>query len=249
MKTRNLPKQEDNLPAVFGHIDKAMKMAWGLEELRALGIPAKGVIEYGKVRAKPIVFEDLGVEIVIVGYLDKAVMLDDGSAAVIEFKTTDPSPHGLKLFSRQIHAYQYGLEHPAIQEPLEVTRLALVVYNAYAGTFKIDKKALEAVKQEDTARIIEMAAHRKGGDESASEPTLATPRSFSCAMTGTVVHYPVDIDRQGFELEVQRIAQIAAMEDMPHSGEGCMICAHAAEINRYQANLAAMQDKKRAKAS
>lgn len=38
---------------------------------------------------------------------------DDGSYGVIDFKTSKPSSESSSLYSRQLHAYAYSLEHPA----------------------------------------------------------------------------------------------------------------------------------------
>ncbi len=38
---------------------------------------------------------------------------DDGSYGVIDFKTSNPSKDSANMYSRQLHAYAYALEHPA----------------------------------------------------------------------------------------------------------------------------------------
>jgi len=38
---------------------------------------------------------------------------DDGSYGVIDFKTSNPSKESANMYSRQLHAYAYALEHPA----------------------------------------------------------------------------------------------------------------------------------------
>ena len=41
------------------------------------------------------------------------VSFDDGTYGVMDFKTSNPSSESAELYSRQLHAYAYALEHPA----------------------------------------------------------------------------------------------------------------------------------------
>ena len=47
------------------------------------------------------------------GRFDIVLSFDDGSYGVIDFKTSKPSSESSSLYSRQLHAYAYALEHPA----------------------------------------------------------------------------------------------------------------------------------------
>lgn len=46
------------------------------------------------------------------GRFDSVMQFDDGAFGVVDFKTTEPSPHLIPFYSRQLHAYAYALEHP-----------------------------------------------------------------------------------------------------------------------------------------
>lgn len=49
----------------------------------------------------------------ISGRFDIVVSFDDGTYGVIDFKTSNPSKDSALLYSRQLHAYAYALEHSA----------------------------------------------------------------------------------------------------------------------------------------
>jgi hypothetical protein len=209
MVTRNLPKPKSELPRLFKHVDRGMKQSWAVEHLRALGVPAKELVTLERVRSKPIEYPELGVSLTIGGYLDRLVLLEDDTYEVIDFKMTDPNPAGLALFARQLHGYVQCLEDPAIGEAREVTRVSLVVFDAYDGIFKISSENLKKATE---------------------NPGLVT---FSAGQMGRVVYRPLELDRSSFFEELERIAGIAARLEMPESGANCTVCAHAAEINRF----------------
>ena len=49
----------------------------------------------------------------ILGKVDSLIEFEDGSWGVIDFKTTQTRGDHIRLYSRQLHAYVYGLENPA----------------------------------------------------------------------------------------------------------------------------------------
>jgi hypothetical protein len=55
---------------------------------------------------------------------------DDGSYGVVDFKTSKPSSESSNLYSRQLHAYAYALEHPAPRKLTlsPVTKLGLLYF-------------------------------------------------------------------------------------------------------------------------
>jgi len=104
------------LPGIFSAISYLQKEYYSnrrLEEL-SLGLPP-GVIRFGEkwVRSRPVELEGRTSTCYINGRFDIVAELDDGSWAVIDFKTGNPSEEKTGFYGRQLHAYAYALEHPA----------------------------------------------------------------------------------------------------------------------------------------
>jgi hypothetical protein len=74
-----------------------------------------GVVTLGeqRVQSSPIKFDDLESTAVIAGRFDVVAELDDGSFAVMDFKTGNPSEEKVDMYGRQLHAYAFALENPA----------------------------------------------------------------------------------------------------------------------------------------
>jgi len=67
----------------------------------------------------------------ISGKLDSMIQFDDGSFAVVDFKTTKADPNKANVYSRQLNAYAYALENAAqaTASPLTpISRLGLLVF-------------------------------------------------------------------------------------------------------------------------
>jgi hypothetical protein len=91
-----------------------------------------GIVTYGeqKVQSIPIKFDDLESTCFIAGRFDVVAELDDGSFAVMDFKTANPSEDKVEMYSRQLHAYAFALENPA-QGALKlhpISRMGLLFY-------------------------------------------------------------------------------------------------------------------------
>jgi len=65
------------------------------------------------VKSSPISLPGHEATCVIKGNFDIVIDFDDGSYGVVDFKTGKPDEEKPALFSRQLHAYAYALEHPA----------------------------------------------------------------------------------------------------------------------------------------
>jgi len=74
-----------------------------------------GIVTLGekRVQSAPIKFDDLESTCVIAGRFDVVAELDDGSFAVLDFKTGNPSEDKVDMYGRQLHAYAFALENPA----------------------------------------------------------------------------------------------------------------------------------------
>jgi len=103
------------LPGVFGRISYLQKEHYS--EKRTEDICPKlppGVIRYGEkwVRSRPIELPGCSSICYINGRFDIVAELDDGSYAVVDFKTGNPADEKSTLYSRQLHAYMLALENP-----------------------------------------------------------------------------------------------------------------------------------------
>jgi hypothetical protein len=74
-----------------------------------------GIVTYGEQRVQsiPITFDDLESTCFIAGRFDVVAELDDGTFAVLDFKTGNPSEEKVEMYGRQLHAYAFALENPA----------------------------------------------------------------------------------------------------------------------------------------
>jgi hypothetical protein len=156
LKSRGLIKPKDNLPRIFNHIDGCMKRVYDIAALQSLGIPAKGLIDKAYVKSAPIAFEEHGVSLVIGGYLDQGVLLEDDTIGIYDFKSTDPNHDRILMYGRQLHSYLTGIENPASGEGREVTDLGLIVFNAYEGTMTRDNKGNVAQRGKEEVITIEV---------------------------------------------------------------------------------------------
>ena len=74
-----------------------------------------GVVKYGEswVESRPLSVPDHASTCFIRGRFDSVLEFEDGSYAVIDFKTTSTQSGHLPLYTRQLHAYAYALERAA----------------------------------------------------------------------------------------------------------------------------------------
>ena len=91
-----------------------------------------GIITLGekRVRSSQISFDGLTSTCHISGRFDVIASLDDGSYAVMDFKTGNPSEEKAAMYGRQLHAYGLALENPAPGELglSPVSRLGLLYF-------------------------------------------------------------------------------------------------------------------------
>lgn len=103
-------------PKVFGRIDSLMKGLFANQPSSRISrdLPPGKVTLQGKwVASEPIRFSGIEASGYIKGAFDSVIAFDDGTYAVIDFKTSQPSPAHVNFYGRQLHAYAYALEHPA----------------------------------------------------------------------------------------------------------------------------------------
>jgi hypothetical protein len=118
-------------PKVFGVIDRAMKDFYLGERAESVapGAPA-GVFSSPDrwVKSAPIAQSSSTRPVILRGRLDVLVTCDDGTNAVVDFKTALPSDSHVLLYGRQLHAYAWALEQPASGLPRTVSSLGLLSF-------------------------------------------------------------------------------------------------------------------------
>ena len=103
-------------PSIFGNIDLLMKKMFSGKRTEELlpDLPPGQVLFSGKwVESVPIQFSNQSNSYFIRGIFDSVLQFDDGSYAVIDFKTSQPNQKHIEFYGRQLRAYAYALQHPA----------------------------------------------------------------------------------------------------------------------------------------
>ncbi|OGN95613.1 MAG: hypothetical protein A2Z77_05925 [Chloroflexi bacterium RBG_13_51_36] len=138
------------LPSIFSQIAGLLKNHYDGKHTGELHIALPpGVVSYGEqwVRSKIIQLPNHSATCYISGRFDIVVSFEDATYGVIDFKTGNPNMEWKTLYSRQLHAYAYSLEHPAPNALAlsPITRLGLLYfYPAAISQQRIECLAYEA---------------------------------------------------------------------------------------------------------
>lgn len=103
-------------PKIFQAIDAQMRACFDgkrTEEVLPQLPPGKLDCTDQRVQSIPIRSPNRDSSLQIRGKLDALIHFDDGSVAVVDFKTTSVSGRNVETYTRQLSAYAYALEHPA----------------------------------------------------------------------------------------------------------------------------------------
>ena len=121
------------LPSIFSQIASLLKNHYDGKPTSELhtDLPP-GIVSHGEkwVTSQTIKLPNHDATCYISGRFDIVVSFDDGTYGVIDFKTSDPSKDSARMYSRQLHAYAYALEHPAPSKLAlsPVTKLGLLYF-------------------------------------------------------------------------------------------------------------------------
>lgn len=134
-------------PKIFTRIDSLMKGLFSGKPTSVLSpeLPAGRVAMQGNwVLSAPIVFPDIAASCYIKGAFDSVLAFDDGSYAVIDFKTSSPSREHIGFYGRQLSAYAYALEHPGERglRVAPITKLGLLYLDPVDITHGEDHKRI-----------------------------------------------------------------------------------------------------------
>lgn len=119
-----------NVPATR-HIDLGMKQA--MEEnpapLRDAGLPVLALLPIDRARSAATVDDASRAVLSVSGRPDAVWLLEEGGAAVIDYKAGRAHDGLAGRYRAAMHAYWWALTHPAQGEALDVRRLALAVWD------------------------------------------------------------------------------------------------------------------------
>ncbi len=104
------------LPSIFSKIAGLLKNHYDGKPTSELHKDlSPGIVSHGEkwVRSQTIKLPNHEATCYINGRFDIVISFDDGTYGVIDFKTSNPSKDSARMYSRQLHAYAYALEHPA----------------------------------------------------------------------------------------------------------------------------------------
>jgi len=112
----NIAQPSIPLPSIFSKIAGLLKNHYDGKPTSELHIDLpSGAVSLGEkyVRSEAIQLPNHNATCYINGRFDIVLSFDDGTYGVIDFKTSKPSKDSARMYSRQLHAYAYALEHPA----------------------------------------------------------------------------------------------------------------------------------------
>ncbi len=112
----NIAQPSIPLPSIFSQIASLLKNHYDGKHTSELHVNLPpGIVSHGEkwVKSQSIQLPNHEDTCYISGRVDIVVSFDDGTYGVIDFKTSDPTKNSAWLYSRQLHAYAYALEHPA----------------------------------------------------------------------------------------------------------------------------------------
>ena len=129
----NIAQPSIPLPSIFSKIASLLKNHYDGKPTSELHIDLPpGIVSHGEkwVRSQTIQLPNHDATCYISGRFDIVVSFDDGSYGVIDFKTSKPSKDSARMYSRQLHAYAYALEHPAPRKSAlsPITKLGLLYF-------------------------------------------------------------------------------------------------------------------------
>lgn len=118
-------------PKVFSRIDSLMKKLFADKPTSVISpdLPPGRVSLQGKwVVSQEMQFEGIEASCYLKGAFDSVISFDDGTYAVIDFKTSQPNKSHVNFYGRQLNAYAYALEHaaPGVLSIKPVERLGLL---------------------------------------------------------------------------------------------------------------------------
>lgn len=176
------------MPSIFTAIDGSMKgFFMGQRTESAAPMLPPGEFRYAGKWVESAMVRPAGASraLYVRGPFDTVIAFDDGSHAIIDFKTSSQKTENVAKYARQLHAYAYALENPASEAAFglaRVERMGLLVYEpgrfkALGGAARLGGTLqwIEIEKDEaaflrfldDVARVLEAPAPPPAGESCA----------------------------------------------------------------------------------
>ena len=142
----NIAQPSTPLPSIFSKIAGLLKNRYDVKHTSELHIDLpQGIVSYGEkqVRSQVIQLPNHNSTCFISVRFDIVVSFEDGTYGLIDFKTSDPGKDSARMYSRQLHAYAYTLEHPALGKLVlsPVTKLGLLYF--YPAKIYINQQSID----------------------------------------------------------------------------------------------------------
>ena len=150
------------LPSIFSKIAGLLKNHYTDKHTSELHVALPpGIISHGEKNVKSEIIKSPNHEATcyISGRFDIVVSFEDGTYGVIDFKTGNPNRESSNLYSRQLHAYAYALEHPApgALALSPITKLGLL----YFYPSSINQQNIERLSYEADVTWVEIEKEEK----------------------------------------------------------------------------------------
>jgi len=159
----NIAQPSIPLPSIFTQIASLLKNHYNGKQTSELHVAIPpGTVSYGEknVRSQIIQLPNHNDTCYISGRFDIVVSFEDGTYGIIDFKTSNPNMESASLYSRQLHAYAYALEHPdpSAFSLYPITRLGLL----YFYPSSIDQQCIERLSYEAEISWVEINKDEQG---------------------------------------------------------------------------------------
>jgi len=160
---KNIAQPSIPLPSIFSKIAGLLKNYYDGKHTSELHVALPpGTVSHGEknVKSETIQLPNHNATCFISGRFDIVVSFEDGTYGVIDFKTGNPNTESAKLYSRQLHAYAYALEHPApgALALSPITKLGLL----YFYPSNINQQNIERLSYEAEITWIEIEKNEQG---------------------------------------------------------------------------------------
>ena len=162
-KVHNISQPSIPIPTIFNKIANLVYKHYDgrkTEELHP-DLPS-GIIRYGEkfVESQNIRLPGHKDTCFIFGKFDVVIEFNDGTFGVFDYKTGNPESEYSELYSRQLHAYSYALEHPALGSLnlSPISRLGLF----YFYPTQVSQKNIEWLSYDSEICMLEIEKNNEG---------------------------------------------------------------------------------------
>jgi len=119
---------------IFNKIDRSMKVFFDGKSPKIISedLPDGEIfIRESFITSNEMIFENHNLSVYFSGRIDAFINFNDNSFGIVDFKTSDVTPHHEEFYGRQLQAYVYSLENPNAKSPLmnPVSHIGLLYFS------------------------------------------------------------------------------------------------------------------------